>query len=266
MGWDVVEIGLRHNLPVNNPFATAQEVAKRMKQNIRLVYRNEYEYDSTNNVVKDAEGDDFIELGKYEVNKSEENLWMIVSNYQALQIKEMVGMEKLRKASFVGEYAKLILSDLEHPFELYEIENDNCGIRIFKENVDLDIYVDGRWHCWEKAFHSSSQKDWEWLHDYRMQIYNRAKMFGCQEVIICSDQGPTEYIYDIMDHSADDLKDYARSFKYLIGNNWVKKLSKEEYKKNAKHITFSSIFLNQLNLSGEDFVEVIYDDFSDIDI
>ena len=28
MGWDVVEIGLRHNLPVHDPFATAQEVEK----------------------------------------------------------------------------------------------------------------------------------------------------------------------------------------------------------------------------------------------
>ena len=32
MGWDVVEIGLRHNLPVDDPFATAQEVAKRMNE------------------------------------------------------------------------------------------------------------------------------------------------------------------------------------------------------------------------------------------
>ena len=28
---------------------------------------------------------------------------------------------------------------------------------------------------------------------------------------------------------------------------------------------FSSVFQNQLNLSNEDWVEVIYDDFSDID-
>lgn len=55
MGWDVEEIGLKHDLPVNDPFATAQEVAKRMNRNIRLVYRNEYEYDIENNVVKRSE-------------------------------------------------------------------------------------------------------------------------------------------------------------------------------------------------------------------
>lgn len=29
MGWDVAQIGLRHNLPVHDPFATAKEVASR---------------------------------------------------------------------------------------------------------------------------------------------------------------------------------------------------------------------------------------------
>lgn len=39
MGWDVVQIGLRHNLPIDDPMATAKEIATRMKQNIRLVAR-----------------------------------------------------------------------------------------------------------------------------------------------------------------------------------------------------------------------------------
>ena len=270
MGWDVVEIGLRHNLPVNDPFATAKEVAKRMKKNIRLVYQNEYEYDSANNVVRKVEGYELIELGKFEENDSEDYLQMTVSDYQAHHILESVGIEKLRQATFEGEYADLILDDIEDSFELYEIEggkdNTYTYISIFKENVDLDVYVDGRWSCWEDAFHSSSQEDREWLHNYRMQIYNRAKMFGCQEVIICSDQGPTGMIYNNMHYSADNLKEYARSFQYLKDTTWLEEWEKEEWKKNAKHIVFSVFFQNQLNLSGEDFVEVIFDDFSDIDI
>ena len=90
-------------------------------------------------------------------------------------------------------------------------------------------------------------------------------MFGCQEVIICSDQGPTIEIYDKMNYSADKLKEYASSYQYLNDTTWVEEWEKEEWKKNAKHIMFSSVFQNQLNLSGEDFVEVIFDDFSDID-
>ena len=266
MGWDVVEIGLRHNLPVHDPFATAQEVAKRMNRNVRLVYRNEYEYDNTKNVVREAEGYELIELGKYEVNSSKDYLQMIASDYQARQILESVGEEKLRQATFASA-ADSILEDIEDSFELYEIEdrNDNTYIRIFKENVNLDVSVIERWTTWKYAFHSSGK--WrEWLRDYRMRIYQQAKMFGCNEVIICSDQGPTIEIFDKMNYLADDLKEYARSFQYLNDDTtWVEKWEKEEWRKNAKHIMFSSYFQNQLDLSNEDFVEVIYDDFSDID-
>ena len=159
MGWDVVEIGLKHNLPVNDPFATAKEVAKRMKQNVRLVYRNEYEYDNKKNVVREAKGDDFIELGKYEINNSKDYLQMTVSDYQAHQILDSAGIEKLRQATFEGEYADLILDDIEDSFELYEIEGgkDDVYIRIFKENVDLDISVIERWRTWEYAFHLSGK-------------------------------------------------------------------------------------------------------------
>jgi hypothetical protein len=220
MGWDIVQIGLRHNLPVHDPFATAAEVAKRMKQNIRLVYRNEYEYDIEKNAVSEAGGYELIELGKFEANNSGDYLWLTVSNYQAYQIKELVGIDKLRKATFANEFAKSILSDLEDPFDLYEIEDaeETLNIRIFKENVYLDISVSGRWGTWKYAFHQSSPQYFEWLHNYRMKIYNQAKMFGCNEVIICSDQGPTEYIYNNMHYSANDLKEYARSFEYLKGN------------------------------------------------
>ena len=265
MGWDVVQIGLRHNLPVHDPFATAKEVAKRMNQNVRLVYRNEYKYDKDNNVVSEVNGYELIELGKFEVNNSTDYLQMTVSDYQKKHIQESVGIDNLRKATFVGEFTDLILSG--DSFELYEIEDneETLDIRIFKENVDLDVNIVGRWHWWEEAFHSSSQKNQEWLRNYRMQIYHQAKMFGCQEVIICSDQGPIELIYDNMDYSADNLKEYACSFQYLKDTNWVEKYKKEEWRKNARHITFSSYFQKQLELADGDFIEVIFDDFSDID-
>ena len=265
MGWDVVQIGLRHNLPVHDPFATAQEVAKRMQKNIKLVYRNEYEYDIESNTVRNASGDDLIELGKYVVNRSGKYLQMIASDYQAKKIRNLVGMDKLCKATFEDESAKLIIDDLEDPFELYEIEDRHLYIRIFQENVDLDVSVIERWRTWEYSFHQKSSQSREWLHNYRMQIFDRARMFGCNEVIICADQGPGQMIFENMNYPADELKEYARSFQYLKDDSaWVEESEKDGWKKNAKHIMFSSYFQNQLNLSNEDFVEVVYDDFIDI--
>ena len=266
MGWDVVQIGLRHDLPVHDPFATAKEVVKRMNQNIRLVYRNEYEYDIANNIVSKPKGPDLIELGKYEVNNTRDYLEMIVSNYQANQMLELAGMDKLRKATYADESAELILDDLDEPFELYELEDrkENLLIYIFNENVTLDVSVIERWPSFKGAFQQPSSRNQKWLRDYRMKIYFQAKLFGCNEVIICADQGPGMWIYDNANYSADKLKEYARSYQYLQESTWVEESKKEEWKKHAKHIMFSSVFQNQLILSDEDWVEVIYDDFSDI--
>ena len=51
-----------------------------MNRNVRLVYRNEYEYDCVNNVVREADGYELIELGKYEVNNSKDYLQMIATD------------------------------------------------------------------------------------------------------------------------------------------------------------------------------------------
>ena len=215
MGWDVVEIGLKHNLPINDPFATAQEIAKRMKQNVRLVDRG------------------LTELGMFEVEDSKDYLQMMVC---------------------------------DKSFELYEIEGgkDDIDIRIFKETVNLDVYVYERWHWWESAFWNPLTYR-ERLHNYRMQIYHQAKLFGCQEVIICSDQGPTMEIYDRANYSSDDLKEYAQSFQYLKDDTWLEEWEKEGWKKDAKHIMFSDYFQNNLKFASGESIDVIFDDFSDIE-
>lgn len=267
MGWDVVEIGLKHDLPVNDPFATAKEIAKRMEQNIRLVYMKRYEYDIENNVVSEAKDFEWIELGKFEANNSGIYLRMEICNYHAKLMLKSVGMDKLRKATFTDGIAEFLWDDIEDTFMLYEIEDrdGNIDIRLSKENVDIGVYVIERWCNWERELHQiNTDEDREWLRNYRMQIYNRAKLFGCNEVIICSDQGPAELIYDNMDLGADDLKEYAHSFQYLKDCRWSNESEANEWKKHAKHIMFSSVFQNQLNLSEEDFIEVIYDDFRDI--
>ena len=63
---------------------------------------------------------------------------------------------------------------------------------------------------------------------------------------------------------ADKLKEYARSYQYLQESTWIEESEKKDWKKHAKHVLFSSVFNNQLTLSDGDWVEVIYDDFSDI--
>jgi hypothetical protein len=254
MGWDVVQIGLRHDLPVNDPFATAKEVAKRTNRNIRLVYEKARK-----------NGYQLTELCKYEINSSNDYLRMIAYYYHEHQTQKMDGKARGFIAGSKQEGVKSMLDYIEDLYVLYEIEDDeeSFSIKVFKENVNLDVSIGVRWNSWEKAFHSPEDQRRDYLYDCRMKIYNQAKLFGCNEVIICSDQGPTERICENMNYSADNLKEYVRSYKYLKGNAWLNK-KEDEWKKHAKHIMFSSVFQNQLILSDDDIVEVIYDDFSDI--
>ncbi|WP_449025421.1 hypothetical protein [Porphyromonas endodontalis] len=85
MGWDVVQIGLRHNLPVDDPIATAKEIATRMKQNIQLVAREFYVPDSKKNFIKHCYA---IELGTFKVNESDKSLRLTVLNRQINQQKD----------------------------------------------------------------------------------------------------------------------------------------------------------------------------------
>lgn len=124
MGWDVVQIGLKHDLPVDNPFETDKIVAQRTKRNIKLVYRNEYEYDICNNVITTVEDDKLIELTFCKVNDGDDFLQMTAKTYLANQLFKMVGIEKLKNASCKDKWIKkCILSDILNPFELYEIES-----------------------------------------------------------------------------------------------------------------------------------------------
>lgn len=267
MGWDVVQIGLNHNLPVSDPYATAKEIAQRMHRNIRLVYSKEYEYDVARNAVAETGDYEVVELGTFKVDNSDDFLQMSVVDYQAHQILQEVGYDKLSKANFATELAECIL-DTKDEFALYEIENIDkpfIFIRIFRENVDLYISVIERWMRWEQAFHNIDANR-EWLQNYRMQIYERAKMFGCKEVIICSDQGPTEDLFAKVYIPAAQLKKYACSFQYVEDSLWFNNSQdKEDWRRHAKHINFADVLQGKISFGEEDFVDLIFDDFSDLE-
>lgn len=271
MGWDVVQIGLKHDLPVDDPIATAKLVAKRMNCNVKLVYNNEYKYNKTKNIVsaqnQDEDEYELIEIAKFLVNNSKDNLRMTSYTYQAKQILKETDIDTLRKAKYTSEDAKSLLNDIDNDGELYEIEYEDVeadlDIRIYRENIYLDVPMDERWWMWEALFHSKDF-DRNRLLDSRIKFFTRAKMFGCKELIVCSDQGPTGMIYESLDYSAEQLKQYVFSNQFCEESHWYEPERMESWKKHAKKITFSSVFQDDFKLVGDDFVELIYDDFKDL--
>lgn len=98
-----------------------------------------------------------------------------------------------------------------------------------------------------------------------MRVYERAKIFGCKEVIHCADQGPTMAIYDNTDYLADDLIEYVRSRKYIEESNWLEPSKVDHWKKYGKHVKFSDFFEGKLIFKEHEFVELVFDNFKDIE-
>lgn len=176
-------------------------------------------------------------------------------------IKNKVGLNNLTTANYADNRAQLLLQEINNPFELYEIDDDNIYIRIFQENIDLNALSDIRWFQLEKAFHDNN---YEWLKNYRLSIYEAAKKFGCKEVIIFSDPGPTEALYHSINLTSDNLIEFSKSKKFYHSLRFSSNNKSEYWENNAKHIYFVSFFSHQLKLKMNEFIEVIYDDFKDL--
>lgn len=269
MGWDVVSIGLKHDLPVKDAHATAEIIATKMNRNIILGYWKSYEYNATNQSISRSKDHSFIQLARFVVNNSDEFLRMTSLIYQATQILQAIGIDKVRKQKSQGNFAKSLLEDIDNPYILYEIEDEDgiLDICISQENVDLNVdFVNGRWNSFERFFHDADSYQQGQLKQFRSCLYERAQLFGCKEAIVCADQGPGQFIYDRINYSAARLLEYTSSYQYL--NDYDREVIDREVslKRQGKHIMFSSAFQGPLNLSDEDWIEVVLDDFADLSI
>lgn len=248
MGWDVAIIGLKHDLPVEDPVAMAKEVSRRLNRNVSLVFRDEYAYDAESNTVSSKNGNE-VELFRHTINNAEEYLTMVASRYQTNKILEQAGLDRLEKAHSDDYSLETLLDDIKNPYELYEIESrekddeDYLFIMIFKENILLDNPIIERWRTWEHAF-LTEEKAWnKWLRDYRKKICEQAKSFSCEEVIFCSDQGPTIEVSSRPDLSSCQLKAYASTF---------------------KHFSLPDFLEGKVQLDKNEPLEVIFDDLREV--
>ena len=94
-----------------------------------------------------------------------------------------------------------------------------------------------------------------------MQVYERAKVFGCEQVIYCADQGPTESIYDGMDMGAEELLAYVRDRRYL---DYKSPEDQEVWRRDGLHIQYADYFKGNIPWREGVWIEVVFDDFCDL--
>ena len=153
MGADVVEIGIRHRLPVQDPKKLAQEMATIFNTNVKVVALNEFEYDDVaNKIIAPTSDDVFIPLFDIAVDESSKYLQLIVVDYQKKQIRIRLSPSQLQSVSFSSPDVK---QDFNTSWDnLYDAEffngDDECSeypeFYIYQENIEIPYYIPGRWY------------------------------------------------------------------------------------------------------------------------
>ena len=268
MGWDVVQLGLKHDLPIDDPQATAQVLARRMGCDVQVGYYKDCEYDEAEQRVYSIPSA-FVPLATpHRGGSSAPSLRLIIANYWVEDVRRRIALYDSSKIEFEEEWMKPCLLEGLDPFELYTLEDDEGGrkidIRIFREAVDLDLYADERWSAWARHFESTDEEHWLRLQEYRMQVYERAKAFGCEQVLYFADQGPTELIYDDMDKGAEELLAYVHTRRYLDDSSWIEPEDQEIWRRDGLHIQYADYFKGNIPWREGVWIEVVFDDFSDL--
>lgn len=263
MGVDVVEIGLRHRLSVDNRKKLAQELATILDMNVKIVARKEFVYDKSIHMIADYNYYDVIPLEEYIIKESNNYLEVFCSNYQKNFIKESLGKDKVRTLKFDSPDTRRSFFELDDT-TMYEAETRNrednyIYFDIYKENIVLPYYVCSRWFNFIREF--KDPQSLCYLKETRKDVYEQAKMFGCDCVIYCSDGTPSSRIWDSAELTSSELLTYASTGDFLKPGNgveWGKKYS------NARIINFADFIAGKVKFEEGEFVEAVIDDFKDI--
>ena len=265
MGADAVNIGLNHTLPVDDPRVLAREIAQRLQWNIKLGYDSWTKYDEARRLVSETPYN-FVELERFVVDESKPFYRLSIPDYQYKLIREKIGKSNLKTMNYSSRHLKVEITSNGAPGSLYELEIKEPydeTIYIHKEHIELGVYQTARWFGWIRKF--DSKEDWQLLLNYRLQVAERAKAFGCSQVIFFADQGPSQDIYETIKLSSQEIIQFILNRTYINNANDMSEQEKDEWIKTGKIIQYQDYFEDKIHLKDGEFIDVILDDFRGLD-
>ena len=266
MGVDVVNIGLNHTLPVDDPpQVLAKEIAQRLQWNIKLGYDSWTKYDEARRLVSETPYT-FVELERFVVDESKPLYRLSIPDYQYKLIREKIGKNSLKSINYSSQHLKSMITSNDAPGSLYELDEEKPGsdfLSIYREHINLGVYQTARWLGWIRKF--DSKEDWQLLLNYRLQVAERAKAFGCSQVIFFADQGPSQDIYETVNLSSQEIIQFILNRTYIHNANDMSEQEKDEWIKTGKIIQYQDYFEDKIHLKDDEFIDVIFDDFRGLD-
>ena len=100
MGWDVVQLGLKHDLPIDDPQTMAQVLARRMGCDVQVGYYKYCEYDEAEQRVYSIPYA-FVPLGTpHRGGSSAPSLRLVIGNYWADELNRRIAPHDLGEIDF----------------------------------------------------------------------------------------------------------------------------------------------------------------------
>lgn len=105
-------------------------------------------------------------------------------------------------------YDRFISDATDEPFALYECDTQErpfFDLQIHKQIVNFTENFHGRWFQFVESLKNPqtlSNKDY--ILDFRKYIFQQLKICGCDKAYYFADQGPGQWLYDIIDKSAKE--------------------------------------------------------------
>lgn len=263
MGFYINQIGFKHNLPIDDPVALAQTLAKRFDTNIQLWYpTGRIVYDPEKQYVFKQEDEPEAKCDFFRVNDSDSYMCLSMSSRWIRDLQEQIGIENLNKVQYEKEWIKDYLAEDITERELYSLSGQGLYIEIYKEMVSLDWEPPERYSALDDLFASYREEDKKILREYREELYERAKLFGCDEVVLFYSTEENDIIYKHLNLSPEALKNCIYSRSYILANPKIEEEQKRVHLRLERIIQYNDCLTTGMDLAGG-FIGFIFVNFKE---
>ncbi|MCH5214936.1 MAG: hypothetical protein J1E97_07045 [Muribaculaceae bacterium] len=206
MGVDIVAIGLKHTLPINDPVSIAERLSPLFNTPIMIGYYNEWKYDAETELISRPDDYKWETLSILNHDRESEPAKLIIKNKSAediyLALNKKITIDNFNNAS---EY-EWFMEDLSKPYSLYELESadERQGIRIFKDIFEFDINSYLRWFPFTDLFKDCSPENIQLVKQIRDCIHWQCELVGCKQIYMFPDQDYGESLYNEINRTSQE--------------------------------------------------------------
>lgn len=275
MGWDIVSVG-QHNLNISSLENLAKDLSERLDINIIYGGFEIVTYSKEKHKLSVHFKQDFTKFGRFIANDSDKIYHLVDDTHCYKEI--LNGLDDLESLTIDlkgNHYSspKEIRNDFHRGYinydlytaggttDLYEI----FGIDILEDTVLVVIKEPFRWFRFLDIFIKKIEEyRKEYFFEYRKKLKSIYNSLGVHQILFFADQGIGESILNkAWESNWKELNSFVKN-KVYCQNSLSDEFAEKEIE-DAIHFSISDFFLNKHPLYDDDAIDVLFDDFKDLE-